>query len=162
MTALSSPSPATSAKTSCSKVMSLSPSRKSVNIFATPGNRDWVQGWPVWLQILIQQPSLHSMQIMMSSSSSSSLICSLIHSHANLEWCDEVKLSNLLLPRKGHPCRIGAVPYIPAPCSVPFHAILHCHLSDQRFQFCLETFHSLLSRWAALSKRTYHPTDCVR
>ena len=30
----------------------------------------------------------------------SSLIFSLLHSHANLEWCDKIKLSNLLLPRK--------------------------------------------------------------
>jgi len=35
-------------------------------------------------------------------SSSSSLISSLLHSHVtlNLEWCDKIKLSNLLLPRK--------------------------------------------------------------
>ena len=32
--------------------------------------------------------------------SSSSLISSLLHSHAILEWCDKIKLSNLLLPRK--------------------------------------------------------------
>jgi len=32
--------------------------------------------------------------------SSSSLISSLLHSHVNLEWCDKIKLSNLLLPRK--------------------------------------------------------------
>jgi len=33
----------------------------------------------------------------------SSLISSLLHSRVtlNLEWCDEIKLSNLLLPRKG-------------------------------------------------------------
>jgi len=30
----------------------------------------------------------------------SSLISSLLHSRVNLEWCDEIKLSNLLLPRK--------------------------------------------------------------
>ena len=35
-----------------------------------------------------------------STRSSSSLISSLLHSHANREWCDEIKLSNLLLPRK--------------------------------------------------------------
>ena len=34
------------------------------------------------------------------SRSSSSLISSLVHSHVNLEWCDDIKLSNLLLPRK--------------------------------------------------------------
>jgi len=32
--------------------------------------------------------------------SPSPLIFSLLHSHVNLEWCDEIKLSNLLLPRK--------------------------------------------------------------
>jgi len=32
--------------------------------------------------------------------SSSSLISSLLHSRVNLEWCDNIKLSNLLLPRK--------------------------------------------------------------
>ena len=32
--------------------------------------------------------------------SSSSLISSLLHSHVNLEWCDQIKLSNLLLPWK--------------------------------------------------------------
>jgi len=32
--------------------------------------------------------------------SSSSLIPSLLDSHVNLEWCDKIKLSNLLLPRK--------------------------------------------------------------
>ena len=32
-------------------------------------------------------------------SSSSSLISSLLHSHVNLEWCDKIKLSNLLLLR---------------------------------------------------------------
>jgi len=31
-------------------------------------------------------------------SSSSSLISSFLHSHVNLEWCDKIKLSNLLLP----------------------------------------------------------------
>ena len=31
---------------------------------------------------------------------SSSSISSLLHSHVNLEWCDKIKLSNLLLPRK--------------------------------------------------------------
>ena len=35
-----------------------------------------------------------------SASASSSLISSLLHSHANLEWCDNIKLSNLLLPWK--------------------------------------------------------------
>ena len=36
-------------------------------------------------------------------SSSSSLISSSLHSHVTLkpEWCDKIKLSNLLLPRKG-------------------------------------------------------------
>ena len=29
-------------------------------------------------------------------SSSSSLISTLLHSHVNLEWCDKIKLSNLL------------------------------------------------------------------
>jgi len=29
--------------------------------------------------------------------SSSSSISSLLHSHVNLEWCDKIKLSNLLL-----------------------------------------------------------------
>ena len=29
-----------------------------------------------------------------------SLISSLLHSHVNLEWCDKIKLSSLLLPRK--------------------------------------------------------------
>jgi len=33
-------------------------------------------------------------------SPSSSLISSLLHSHVNLEWCDKIKLSNPLLPRK--------------------------------------------------------------
>ena len=32
--------------------------------------------------------------------SSSSLIPSLSHSHVNLEWCEDIKLPNLLLPRK--------------------------------------------------------------
>ena len=40
-------------------------------------------------------PAVHS-----SSSSSSSLISSLLHSHVNLEWCDKIKLLNLLLPQK--------------------------------------------------------------
>jgi len=30
-------------------------------------------------------------------SSSSLLICFLLHAHVNLEWCDKIKLSNLLL-----------------------------------------------------------------
>ena len=29
-----------------------------------------------------------------------SVISSLLHSHVNLEWCDTIKLSNPLLPRK--------------------------------------------------------------
>jgi len=33
-------------------------------------------------------------------SSSSSLISSVLHSHVNLEWCDKIKLSKPLLPRK--------------------------------------------------------------
>jgi len=32
--------------------------------------------------------------------SSSSSLTSSLHSHVNLEWCDEIKLANLLLPRK--------------------------------------------------------------
>ena len=34
-------------------------------------------------------------------SSSSSLLSSLLHSYVNLKWCEKIKLSNLLLPRKG-------------------------------------------------------------
>ena len=37
----------------------------------------------------------------------------------------------------------GAVPRLQ-----PHH--FHCYLSEQRFHFCFETFHSPLSRWAAL------------
>ena len=37
-------------------------------------------------------------------SSSSSLISSVLHSHVNLECCDKIKISNLLLPQNRRGC----------------------------------------------------------
>ena len=66
-------------------------------------------------------------------SSSFSLIPSLLHSHVNLEWCDKIKLSNLLLPRKS-----GTIKR-PQPYTLnPKSKLMTCTL-DRNLVTCTET-----------------------